>query len=104
MMYSHGFLMTKVSIGWVKGLVPNRRQAITWTRANQDTWGHVALWAPMVSEILVNTDLSTGMKPCWRQAIISISLILLFIEPSSTFWHQSKMSDILQAAFQMHFL
>ena len=39
-------LMTKVSIGWVKGLVPNRRQAITWTRANQDTWGHCNLMAP----------------------------------------------------------
>ena len=39
-------LMTKVSIGWVKGLVPNRRQAITWTRANQDTWGHCSVMAP----------------------------------------------------------
>ena len=37
--------MTKVSIG-IKGLVPNRRQAITWTRANQDTRGHCSLMAP----------------------------------------------------------
>ena len=57
----------------------------------------------MVSEILVNTDLSDGMTPCWRQAIISTSLILLLIEPSLTLWHQSKMADILQAAFRMHF-
>ena len=44
----------------------------------------VALWPPMVSEALVNTDLSTGMKPCWRQDIISTRLISLLIEPSLT--------------------
>ena len=64
----------------------------------------VAVWPPMVSVILVNTDLSTGMTPCWRQAIILTSLILLLIEPSLTLWHQSKMADIFQEAFRIHFL
>ena len=73
-------LMKKVSIGWVKGLVPNRRQAITWTNDNQDIWGHCSRMAPMVSDILVNTDSSTGMTPRWCQAITSTSHILLLIK------------------------
>ena len=60
--------------------------------------------APMVSAILVNTDSSTGMTHCWRQAITSTSTILLLIEPSLPIWHQSKMADMFQAAFQLHFL
>ena len=98
-----GFNWQKVSIGWVKGLVPNRRQAITWTNDNQDTWSHCSLMAPMVLDILVNTDSRTSMTPCWCQAIISTSPILLLIKLSSTLWHQSKRADILQTAFQMHF-
>ena len=38
--------MTKVTIGWVKGLVPNMRQAITRTNANQYVWGHCGLVPP----------------------------------------------------------
>ena len=73
-------LMKKVSIGWVKGLVPNRRHAITWTNDNQDIWGHCSFMALMVSDILVNTDSSTGMTPWWCQAITSTSPILLLIK------------------------
>ena len=32
------------------------------------------------------------------------NLILLLIEPSLTLWHQSKMADIVQEAFRIHFL
>ena len=70
-----GFYWQKVSIGWVKGLVPNRWQAITWINDNQDTWSHCSLMAPMVSDILVNTDSSTGMTPCWCHAITSTSYL-----------------------------
>ena len=37
--------MTNVSTEWVKGLVPNRVQAITRTNANQYVWGHCSLVA-----------------------------------------------------------
>ena len=101
--HSLGYIWQKVSIVWVKGLVPNRRQDITWTNNNQDIWGHCSLMAPVASDILVNTDSSTGMTPCWCQAITSTSPILLLIKLSSTLWHQSKRADILLTAFQMHF-
>ena len=39
-------LMTKISIGWVKGLVPNGRQVITRANANQYVWGHCSLVVP----------------------------------------------------------
>ena len=39
-------LMTKVSIGWVKGLVPNGRQVITRANANQYFWAHCSLVVP----------------------------------------------------------
>ena len=39
-------LMTKVSIGGVKGLVPNGRQVITRANANQYVWGHCSLVVP----------------------------------------------------------
>ena len=91
--------MTKVNKGRLTGDRPLPEHVLT--KIHEVI---VALWPPMVSEILVNTDLSTGMTLCWRQAIISTSLILLLIEPSLTLWLQSKMADILQAAFRMHFL
>ena len=98
-MHSLGYNWQKVSIGWVKGLVPNRRQAIAWTNDNQNGWGYCSLMAPMVSDILVNTDSTTGMIPYWHQTITSVSPNLL----SLPLWHQSKRADILQTAFQMHF-
>ena len=39
-------LMTKVSIRGVKGLVLNRRQAITRTNVNQHIWSHGSLVPP----------------------------------------------------------
>ena len=63
----------------------------------------VALWPPMVSDFgqhWFKYWYDTMLAP----AIISTSVILLLIEPSLTLWHQSKMADILQAAFRMHFL
>ena len=36
----------------------------------------------MVWDILVNTDSSAGMTPCWHQAITSTGPNVLFIEHS----------------------
>ena len=64
-------------------------------------WGHCNL---VVSDTLVYTDSSTGVTPCWHQAITSTSpILLLLIKLSLTPWHENVLADILQTAFQMHF-
>ena len=63
-------------------------------------WGHCIL---VVSDTLVFTDSSTGVTPCWHQAITSTSPnLLLLIKLSLTLWHENALADILQTAFQMH--
>ena len=76
-------LITKVSIGWVKGLVLNRRQAITRTNANQYVWGHCSLVAPYgvqdfqskLIQVLVWHHVGPGHYLNWSKLTVNRTLI-----------------------------
>ena len=40
--FSYGSCWLQASIGLGNGLAPNRKQAITWTNADQDSWCHMS--------------------------------------------------------------
>ena len=95
--------MTRVSIGGVKGLVPNGRQVITRANANLYVWGHCSLVVPYGVKHFGQSWFKYWCDTMLDQAITETSPNLLLIKLSSTLWHQAKMADNLETAFQMNF-